>query len=131
LLEKVLMDIAGRENNSTLPENINEIDFENIMQIEKYLLTIYKDRFPSNTFLARKACMSETKLKRLFKQAYSMGMYEYYQKNRMHKAKEILLTTDKSISQVGNMLGYQNLSNFSSAFRKEFNCLPKDIHLAD
>jgi AraC-like DNA-binding protein len=131
LLEKVLIDIAAREDNSSLPENINETDFENIMQIEKFLLTIYTESFPSITTLARKACMSETKLKKLFKQAYGMGMYEYYQKNRMHKAKEMLLHTSKSVTQVGNIIGYQNLSNFSSAFRKEFNCLPKDIHLAD
>jgi AraC-like DNA-binding protein len=131
LLEQVLLDVAKRADSNALPENINSADFQNIMQIERFLLSIYKENFPSISTLARKAYMSETKLKRLFKQFYSMGMYEYYQKNRMHKAKEMLLTTQKSITEVGNIIGYINLSNFSSAFRKEFNCLPKNFQLAD
>jgi AraC-like DNA-binding protein len=32
-----------------------------------------------------------------------------------------------TVSEVGGMIGYQNLSNFSSAFKKEFRCLPKDF----
>jgi AraC-like DNA-binding protein len=131
LLERVLLDVSKRSTNAGLPESINNTDFQSIMQIEKYLLSVYQDSFPSIITLARKACMSETKLKKLFKQSYGLGMYEYYQKNRMHKAKEMLLTSQKSIGEIGNTIGYQNLSNFSSAFRKEFNCLPKDIHLAD
>ncbi len=57
-----------------------------------------------------------------------MGLYEYYQKNRMHKAKELLETTKYSVSDVGSLLGYQNLSNFSHAFKKEFGQLPKDFN---
>jgi AraC-like DNA-binding protein len=71
--------------------------------------------------------MSESKLKKLFKQSFGMGLYEYYQKNRMHRAKEFILSAKYSISQVGSKLGYQNLSNFSAAFRKEFHCLPSEI----
>jgi AraC-like DNA-binding protein len=56
-----------------------------------------------------------------------MGLYEYYQKNRMHKAKELLHTGKYSVSQVGSMLGYQNLSNFSASFKKEFNSTPSDF----
>lgn len=73
--------------------------------------------------------MSESKLKKLFKVSFGMGLYEYFQKNRMHRAKEHILSGKYSITEVGMRLGYQNISNFSAAFRKEFQCLPSEVVL--
>ncbi len=103
-------------------------DFQNVLKVESMLLKNYNTDFPSIEKLARIALMSETKLKNIFKRAFGMGMYEYYQKNRMHKAKELLNTGKYSVSEVGAMIGYQNLSNFSNSFKKEFNYLPKDFN---
>ena len=103
-----------------------EKDFQSILKVENVLLENYRGGFPTIETLARMAFMSETKLKTFFKRAFGMGLYEYYQKNRMHKAKELLNSTKHSVSEVGTMLGYQNLSNFSNAFKKEFGQLPKD-----
>ncbi len=87
----------------------------------------YDEAFPGIEKLSRISLMSESKLKKLFKQSFGMGLYEYFQKNRMHRAKEQIVSRKYSISEVGTKLGYQNLSNFSTAFRKEFNCLPSEI----
>jgi AraC-like DNA-binding protein len=103
-------------------------DVQNLLKVESYLLDNYSSGFPSIEKLARMSCMSATKLKAIFKKAFGMGMYEYYHTNRMHKAKELLSSGLYSISDVGDMIGYQNLSNFSNAFRKKFNCLPKDFN---
>ncbi|NCU05127.1 MAG: AraC family transcriptional regulator, partial [Chitinophagaceae bacterium] len=32
-----------------------------------------------------------------------------------------------NVKEVGTQLGYSNLSNFSLAFRKEFNILPSQV----
>ena len=101
-------------------------DAQNLLRIESYLLENYTEDFPSVEKLARMAFMSPTKLKTLFKNAFGAGMYEYYQKNRMHKAKELLNSGEYTVSEVGEIIGYLNLSNFSNAFKKEFNYLPKD-----
>ena len=103
-------------------------DFESILKIESLLLENYGEAFPKIEKLARIALMSESKLKKIYKQAFGMGLYEYYQKNRMHKAKELLTSGAYTVSQVGSMLGYHNLSNFSSSFKKEFNKLPREYH---
>ena len=44
----------------------------------------------------------------------------------MHRVKDLLLSGKYKISELGNMLGYMNLSNFSSAFKKEFGFLPSE-----
>ncbi len=107
--------------------SISSKDFESILKIEGLLLENYGEVFPKIEKLARIALMSESKLKKIYKQAFGMGLYEYYQKNRMHKAKELLNSGEYSVSQVGAMLGYHNLSNFSSSFKKEFSRLPRDF----
>ena len=126
MLDKVLENMASRDT-SELPEKLSESDFSMVQRVELQLIQNYTEAFPSIERLSRVALMSESKLKKLFKQSYGMGMYEYYQKNRMHKAREMILSRRYSITEVGTMLGYQNLSNFSAGFRKEFGCLPSEL----
>jgi AraC-like DNA-binding protein len=45
----------------------------------------------------------------------------------MQKARELLLEGNRSIKSVGIELGFSNLSNFSMAFKKEFNELPSEL----
>jgi AraC-like DNA-binding protein len=127
LLEGFLESVFKRDLVETTL-SISSKDFESILKIEGLLLENYGEVFPKIEKLARMAFMSESKLKKIYKQAFGMGLFEYYQKNRMHKAKELLNTGDYTVSQVGNLLGYQNLSNFSNSFKKEFNRLPRDYH---
>jgi AraC-like DNA-binding protein len=108
-------------------DKIGEKDAEMLQKVEKALVENFMKPFPSIERLSKTALMSESKLKKLFKQAYGMGMHEYFQKNRLHKARELIVAEKRSISEVGLMLGYQNLSNFSVAFKKEFNYLPSEI----
>lgn len=126
LLEGFLESML-KKNHAEQVLSISSKDFESILKIEGLLLENYGEVFPKIEKLARIALMSESKLKKIYKQAFGMGLYEYYQKNRMHKAKELLNSGDYTVSQVGSMLGYHNLSNFSASFKKEFNQLPRDF----
>ncbi len=82
---------------------------------------------PTIKELARGIAVSESKLKKIFKIVYGLPPYEYYQRQRMQKAKQMLLSGDYSIKDVGYTLGYSNLSNFTLAFKKEFGALPRDV----
>lgn len=127
LTEQYLTALCKRGLAST-PDFTNHKDFQSLLKVENILLQNYSNSFPSIESLAKTALMSESKLKKLFKKAFGLAPYEYYQKNRMHRAKEMLRTRNHSVTQVGSMLGYQNMSNFSAAFKKEFNCLPSQVH---
>jgi AraC-like DNA-binding protein len=82
---------------------------------------------PTIKELAKTVAMSESKLKKIFKSVYSLPPYEYFQKQRMQKAKMMLLSGNYSIKDVGYTLGYSNLSNFTLAFKKEFKQLPSEV----
>lgn len=125
LLESFFDNLLKKNTESFFPSSTDEA--VNILKVKSLLLENYQSGFPSIDSLARIALMSSTKLKSIFKKAYGMGLYEFYQKNRMHKAKEFLDSGIYSISEIGFRVGYKNMSNFSNAFKKEFGALPKDF----
>lgn len=102
-------------------------DIETAQKIEALITADITQTPPTIKELAREAAMSESKLKKVFKAVYGLPPYEYFQKERMHKAKVMLLSGQYSIKDVGYTLGYANLSNFTLAFKKVFNQLPSDV----
>jgi AraC-like DNA-binding protein len=104
-----------------------EKDLEALKSIVRILSDNHLNKFPSIDTLSRTAMMSSTKLKTRFKQIYGMKLYEFYNRNRLEKAREMLKTGIFSVKQVGINIGFSNLSNFAKAFRKEFGMLPKEI----
>ncbi|HVS96242.1 MAG TPA: helix-turn-helix transcriptional regulator [Puia sp.] len=104
---------------------------EKDLQALKNIVQILSDRqlgqFPSIDALSRTAMMSSTKLKTRFKQIYGMKLYEFYNRNRLEQAREMLRTGNYSVKQVGINIGFSNLSNFAKAFRKEFGLLPREV----
>ncbi len=71
--------------------------------------------------------MGKVKLSQAFKQVYGISMYNYYQKQRMQKAHELLSAQNLSVKEAAKKLGYTNMSNFILAFKKQFNTEPKNL----
>ncbi|GGA90885.1 helix-turn-helix domain-containing protein [Puia dinghuensis] len=104
-----------------------EKDLDALKTIVQLLSDSQLNKFPSIETLSKTAMMSSTKLKTRFKQIYGMKLYEFYNRNRLEQAKEMLKTGDYSVKQVGINIGFSNLSNFAKAFKKEFGMLPKEV----
>ncbi|MBE8722676.1 helix-turn-helix transcriptional regulator [Sphingobacterium pedocola] len=68
--------------------------------------------------LSRFVGINQTKLKNGFKLVYGNTIFEYLQDIRMHQAKKYLLDTTLSVQEIALLVGYQNTSNFSAAFKK-------------
>ncbi|MEH0152978.1 AraC family transcriptional regulator [Limibacter armeniacum] len=101
---------------------------------EKDALSIYRvrDKIVSNLGippilgeLANEIGMSESKLKRLFKQIFGSSIYNYYQKFRMQEAARLLKGQQMSVSEVGYQLGFSNLSHFTKVFEEHIGMKPK------
>jgi AraC-like DNA-binding protein len=111
---------------------VSGLRFENddvfrMMQVEQELMEDVSRNPPTVEELARKHHIGVSRLKRQFKQVYGKPVYEYYQKYRMGKARDLLLSGEFTVKEVGYKLGYQNLSNFANAFKKEFGVLPSEL----
>ena len=55
-----------------------------------------------------------------------MAPQEYLTRWRMHLAVQALSTSGSSVSRIGQSLGYQSDSAFSSAFKRLMNCSPRE-----
>lgn len=102
-------------------------DIRSAQKVEAILTNDITALPPTIKELAKSVAMSESKLKKIFKGVYGLPPYEYFQKQRMQKAKMMLLSGNYSIKDVGYTLGYSNLSNFTLAFKKEFGQLPSEV----
>lgn len=67
---------------------------------------------------------NEFLLKRDFKTLFGTTVFGYVSEVRMKKAKELLLKSEYSISQISDEVGYKNPQHFSTAFKRKFGvCL--------
>lgn len=83
------------------------------------------DEPPNIAALAKEAGMSEPKLRKLFKQTFGKGVFEYYQSGRMQEAARLLKEKRLTVSEVGYQLGFTNLSHFSRVFEQYMGAKPK------
>jgi AraC-like DNA-binding protein len=125
LIEKFLHTFL-RQEQAALPRAVKKNDLESMQHVE-HILSSRLEGFPSLESLAHEVFMSTSKLKNLFKQVYGHTLYDYYNKSRLQRAKDLLLTGQCSIKQAGSEIGFSNLSHFAKAFRKEFGILPRDL----
>ena len=66
----------------------------------------------------------EDYLGRIFKKQFKLSIYKYITNLRIQKAKQLLLYSEKSISQISEEVGYLDHSLFYKAFQKEENTSP-------
>ncbi len=79
--------------------------------------------------LARKVGVNQTKLKEGFKTVFGDTVFGYLQEIRMNKARHYLADTSLSIQEISHLSGYQNVSNFSIAFKRIFGYPPTKLRL--
>lgn len=115
------------KRNKTNTAKIHPDDITKLNQVRKQLSEGYKLECPPIEEMAKQVSMSPTKFKKLFRQMFGHSYYQFYKNVRMHKAKELLEQHKMNVSEVGYMLGYNNLSKFSRAFKDMFHTSPGKI----
>lgn len=138
---------------SALPvfvENLLSVKFEEIML---YLLNKYGERFESYLYslisknlspfkkvvesnvhsnlkleeIAFLCNMSLSTFKRYFKDEYEVSPGKWVRDKRLQKAKDLLESGNLRSSDIYLEAGYNNLSNFSTAFKNKFGVSPQEI----
>lgn len=84
---------------------------------------------PSLADLARKVGLSETSLKRAFRQEFGTTAFGHLRRRRMERARALLDTGRATVVEASLMVGYCNPSHFAAAFRREFGVNPKSYQL--
>ncbi|MDX8339062.1 AraC family transcriptional regulator [Draconibacterium sp. IB214405] len=101
-------------------------DYNRLLKLKDQLLSCFDQRI-SLEELASEFGISVSKLKRDFKTLFNTSVYNFYTHAKMDEAYRRLKTGNFSVMEVGYDLGYQNLSKFSSMFKKIKGINPKEV----
>lgn len=73
----------------------------------------------------RELQIGRTKLYEIFKKELNIGVSKYILKRRMHMAKKMLKTTELSIAEISQSVGFSDYNYFSKVFKKIYGRSPK------
>jgi AraC-like DNA-binding protein len=124
MFREILLRLIARE----LPEDetdtgMDELETERIRSVPGILMERL-DSPPSIPELARDLSMSAAKLKLGFKKIFGKPIYTYHRDICLQLAANILLDTNRSISEITLDAGYSSSGNFSKAFKKRYGVSP-------
>ncbi len=97
---------------------------ESIMQAQVWLQGNFAKEIQLSK-VAQKFEMSMRSFNRRFKVAMDMTPLMYLQKIRIDNAKELLKSTDLTIHEITEKVGYQDLAHFNRLFKRLLNTSPK------
>ncbi len=81
---------------------------------------------PSADELAAECCLSVSRFTHLFKDATGKSLGEYVRFMRIERAKDLLASTEISVREVGEAVGYEDQNYFSRCFLRDVGCSPRE-----
>ena len=110
-------------------ENIKPLSTYETMRLQEArdILSTQFNPPPTIKELAKKIGLNETKFKRGFKQLFGATIHEYANYHRMQKALELLQTTEMSITDVAQTVGYEYQTSFTAAVKHFFGVTPRQL----
>ncbi len=116
-----LLFSSQEELTPTLPRK----SLRKIKQVITYVEEHYNEEITIET-TAKHLGVSNSHFMKLFKQNMHMTFTTYLNHYRLNKACTLLTTTDKSILEISEQVGFNNLSYFNRQFKDQYQMTPRN-----
>lgn len=124
--EALTATFAGEPDQVTPPAALSAGEQQRL-----YALVQYVDRHSPHDFsigaMASELGASQATLQRLVRKAHHCSLNEFIRNHWLEEARQALLFSNHSISDIAFEAGYVHLSNFTAAFRKRFGYPPSSL----
>jgi len=97
--------------------------FKRLNSAKDFMLSNYNQPITIED-VSRHACLSEIHFYRTFKQTYNCSPHQYLMQSRLNNARHMLKTTGYTVSEIVNLIGFDNVSSFIRLFRERFGNTP-------
>ncbi|RFS21059.1 AraC family transcriptional regulator [Chitinophaga silvatica] len=121
-----LKKLLPQLNNKALPIILPTTDNEQMQPIIRFLEKNIGEKLTLED-VSKKFNISERSLSRLFQSSIHISFLQYLKTLRMVKAIELILKSNKPISEIAYNVGYTSISSFSDAFHEFTNSRPSDF----
>jgi AraC-like DNA-binding protein len=112
-----------KKKSDVFPNYINSESINDVVNIQKYIaLNIESDITLEK--LARHFYVSKYHLSRIFKTVTGFNFKDYLVLYRLNEAKKLLLSTDFSVTDISQMIGYKDVNHFIRIFCQRENVTP-------
>ena len=94
-----------------------------LLEVKAYIQTHLSDKL-TIAFLCKQFSLSPTFLKEGFRRTYGMPIHSFLVQQRLRRAQELICTTRMPIQQIAQAVGYEGMSQFNAAFKREYGMTP-------
>ncbi|MFZ4626654.1 MAG: helix-turn-helix domain-containing protein [Rhodoferax sp.] len=123
-LQRASYDSAGeaddRSINDALPSAV-------VVRAAKKILQRQLAQPPVARELATQLGSNEKFLNEAFRQQYGLTVFGWLRDERLRVGRQLLASTDLSIAEIAESLGYSSSQNFATAFKEHFDCSPSQF----
>ncbi|PUA36742.1 AraC family transcriptional regulator [Paenibacillus elgii] len=98
-------------------------DIEKLKEVRQWVISRAEHPL-SIRELARLAGINEFKLKKGFRELFGTTIFELVRQERMERALRFMEVERMNVGEAAVAVGYSNVSNFTTAFRKHYGCNP-------
>lgn len=124
IIEKFLYNLYINIQSEYPSVNISSHEFKRVQLAAKELIEDFTQKPPSIVQLSAIAAMSPSKLQNLFKKIYGAPINHYYQKERLLKARSMLISKKYSVSETAKAVGFESVTAFKKAYAKIYEQFP-------
>ena len=90
-----------------------------VQRVEEYVNDNYQNPDITLEDMAQHVGLSSNYIRRIFREQCGYSPMDYLVNHRIHMAKELLKTTDRTAREIAGMVGYSNTKYFYSLFKKQ------------
>lgn len=125
-LEMLVIQISQYQDDQSgerLPKILRKSDIKKVDHVARRILANLGCNFTVES-LAKESGTNVNKLQEGFKHEYNLTVNKYMQNKKLEAAKEMLMTSEKNISEIVTAIGLNNRSYFSKIFKEKYGVNP-------
>ena len=123
LIAHNLAQLIVNKNGHNRPFTLLPSDIERVREAGDVLIRNLENP-PSLLELARQVGINKNKLNQGFQQVFGNSVFEYLRIRRLERARELLESKEKNVTEAAFEVGYAQQSNFTKAFKRHFGTNP-------
>jgi AraC family transcriptional regulator len=99
--------------------------YKRLLRGRDFLDSFHAEDLPLNE-VAHAACVSPYHFHRLFREVFGETPNQYLQRKRLQRARELLESSDRGVTEISMHVGFESSTSFSALFRRTFGCSPRE-----